>query len=201
MTLRGTSPFRKVLCGFELLTFNCGLPVLSEVEGSTALIHHAAERSERLPRERIPRLDLERFLKTFHGARIHFLAEIRTTQVVVRKMARLIAARFDGALEPWNRFIESVQLDQIGPDVVIRIAEFRVDFDGALAFSNRIFDAALKMVRPAEKCVGLGRRVKFERGLIELDGPVVVALHLGLVSVLEDFPRPRQGFLAHGVNC
>jgi len=164
-------------------------------------IHHAPERCERLPRERIPRLYFEGLLKTLHRARVHFLAEIRAAQIVVWKMARLITARFNGALEPRYRFIKSAQLDQIRADVVVRIAKLRIDFYRALAFSNGVFDAALKMICPAEKRVGLGSGVQFERGLIELDGPVVVALHLGLVSVLQDFPRPRQGFLAHGLNC
>ena len=143
----------------------------------------------------------ERLLKTFHRARVHFLAQIGAAQIVVRKMARLVTARFHSAFQPRNRFIESAQLDQIRADVVVRIAELRIDFDRALALGNGVFDAALKMIRPAEKRVSLGSGVQFERGLIELHGAIVVALHLGLVSVLEDFPRPRQGFLAHGLNC
>src|SRR5580704_2702706 len=164
-------------------------------------IHHAAKRSKRLPRQRIPRLNLERLLKTFHGTRVHFLAEISAAKIVVRKMARLITARFNGAFEPWNRFIEAVQFDQIGADVVVRIAKLWIDFDRALALGDGVFDAALKMVRPAEKRIGLGGGVQFERGLIELHSPVVVTLHLRLISVLQNFPRPREGFLAHGVNC
>ena len=164
-------------------------------------IHQAAKRSKRLPSQRISRLDFERLLKTFHRARVHFLAQIGAAQIVVRKMARLVTARFHSAFQPRNRFIESAQLDQIRADVVVRIAKLRIDFDRALALGDGVFDAALKMIRPAEKRVSLGSGVQFERGLIELHGPVVVALHLGLVSVLEDFPRPRQGFLAHGLNC
>ena len=33
--------------------------------------------------------------------------------------------------------------------------------------------------------------------MIELDGAIVVAFHLRLVSVLQDFPRPREGLHAH----
>src|SRR5277367_4886805 len=153
MTLHGISLLGKGPCGFELLTFNCGL--------STALVHYAPERSERLPRQRIPRLNFEGLLKTFHRPCIHFLSKIGAAQIVVRKMARLITARLNRAFEPRNRSIEPAQLDQIRADVVVRIAKLRIDFNRALAFGNGIFDAALKMICPAEKRVSLGSGMQF----------------------------------------
>src|ERR1700719_3750820 len=126
-------------------------PVTIHKSPVTASIHQATKRSERLPCQRIPRLDFEGFLKTLHRARIHLFAEIRAPEVVMRKMARLVGARLDGALEPRNRFIKTIKFNQICADVVVRIAEFWIDFDRALALGDGFFDAALKMIRPAEK--------------------------------------------------
>ncbi len=94
-------------------------------------IHHSAERSQRLLRQRIPRLDFQRFLEAANRVAVHFFSEVRTAQVVVRKMARLVAARFRGAFQPGNRFLEAAQLDQIRADVVVRIAKLRINLDGA----------------------------------------------------------------------
>src|SRR5262249_49068631 len=86
-----------------------------------------------------------------------------------------------------------------GADVVVRIPEIRIDLDGALAFSNRIHKLALKVVGPAEKRVRLGRGMQIQRRLIKLDGAIVVAFHLRLISVLQNFPSLREGLLGHVV--
>ncbi len=100
-------------------------------------------------------------------------------------------------LQPWNGFIVAAEFDEIGPDVVVGIAEVRVEFDGALALSDGLFDTALKMVGPAQEGMRFGGRVQFERSLIELYGAVVVAFHLRLIGVLQNFPGTRQGLLIH----
>src|SRR5215469_4338385 len=81
------------------------------------LVHHPPQRFERLTGQRVARLDLDGFLKAAHGLAIHLLAEIRTSQVVARKMARLVAPRFDCLLEPGNRLIELAKFDHIGANV------------------------------------------------------------------------------------
>ena len=104
--------------------------------GYFASVHHAAERIECLLRQRIARLDLQRFLEAAYRMAVHLFSEIRAAQVVMRKVARLVAARFRGALQPGNRFLEPAQFDQVSADVVVRIAEFRVKLDGPLTFRN-----------------------------------------------------------------
>ncbi|POA47163.1 hypothetical protein C1884_31205, partial [Pseudomonas sp. GW460-R15] len=39
--------------------------------------------------------------------------------------------------------------------------------------------------------------MQVERRLIKLDGALVVAFHLRLISVLQYFPRPREGLRIH----
>ena len=192
MTLSSAGFSPDALSGFEFLTL-CR-------EQSAVSVNHAAKRSESLPRQRIPRLDFERFLETSHGAAVHFFAQIRAAEIVVRKMARLIASRFSRAFEPGNRVVKTPQLDEIGSDVVVGIAEFRINFDRPFALRDGVFDAALKMIGPAKKRVRFRRRVQLERRLIEFDGPIVVAFHLGLIRVLKDFPGSCEGFLAHGLE-
>src|SRR5712664_4512731 len=103
----------------------------------TDSIHHAAERIKSLARQRIARLDLQRFLEAARGVAVHLFSQIRAPQVVMRKVARLVAERFGGALEPWNGFIEAAQLDQIRADIVIGIAEFRIELNGAYLIEDR----------------------------------------------------------------
>src|ERR1700756_3621599 len=97
-------------------------------------IDQAAERSQRLPSERIARLDFQRFLEAAHGVAVHFFPEVRASQIVMWKMAGLVAARFRGTLEPGNRVVKAILFDQIGPDVVVGVAKIGIDLDGALAF-------------------------------------------------------------------
>src|SRR5262249_14319282 len=59
------------------------------------------------------------------------------------------------------------------------------------------FVFALKMIGPAQKRVGFGRRMQIERRLIELDGAIVVAFHLRLIGILQDFPSLSKGLLIH----
>src|ERR1700756_3793316 len=54
------------------------------------------------------------------------------------------------------------------------------------------------MIGPAEKSMRFGCRMQLERRLVELGGAIVIAFHLGLISVLQHFPRTREGLLAHG---
>src|SRR5207248_2265630 len=78
-----------------------------------------------------------------------------------------------------------------------RAIEIGIDLDGALALRDGFVDAALEMITPAKKRMGLGRGVQFKRRLIELDGAIVIAFHLRLIGVLQDFPRAGEGLHAH----
>src|SRR5260370_21973414 len=113
-----------------------------------ASIRHAADGRKRLPRHRIARLDFQCFLEAAHRVAVHFFSQIRAPQVVVRKMSRLVTARFRGALQPGNRFLETAQLDQVRANVVVRIAELPVDLDLAPTFCNGFFDSTTEMITP-----------------------------------------------------
>ena len=113
------------------------------------------------------------------------------------KVPGFVAARFGGALEPGDGFVVALLFDQVRANVVVRIAEIGIDLDGALALRDGFVDAALEMITPAKKRMGLGRGVQFKRRLIELDGAIVIAFHLRLIGVLQDFPRAGEGLHAH----
>ena len=77
----------------------------------TASIDAAAEMLQGVAGELIARLDAQSVLKTRLCAAVQFLGRVSTAQVVVRKMARLVATRFDGALEPRDGLVVAAQLD------------------------------------------------------------------------------------------
>src|SRR5207249_5098012 len=93
------------------------------------------------------------------GIRDRNVTGVQTCALPIWKVARLVAARFRGAFQPGNGFLETAQFDQVRANVVVRIAEFRIDFDGEPALGNGFFDAPLEMIRPAEdrKSVVVGK--------------------------------------------
>src|SRR5438309_9463352 len=127
-----------------------------------ALIHQSAKRIERLARHRIARLDFQRFLEAAYRMTVHFFSQIRAAQVVMWKVARLVAARFRGAFQPGNRFLETAQFDQVRANVVVGIAELRVNFDRKPALGDSLFDAPLEMIRPTQESMGLSRGMKLQ---------------------------------------
>src|SRR6266849_6560834 len=151
---QGLKPYRRALFGTAEAvpsrnSFMRWLAVATSVD-------HPTEGGQRLAGQRIPRLDVQRFLEAAHRLAVHFSAEIGAAQIVVRKMARFVAPRFHGAFEPRDRFIEAAKLDEIGADVVVRIAEFRIELDRALAFRDSVLDAPLVMISPAQESMSFG---------------------------------------------
>ncbi len=87
--------------------------------------------------------------------------------------------------QPRDGFVVAGEINQVRADIVIRIAEIRIDFDGPLAFLDGLFDFSLEVICPAEKRISLGRRMQRERSEVEFDGAVIIALHLRLECFLE----------------
>jgi hypothetical protein len=116
----------------------------------------------------------------------------------MREVARLVARSFDSLLQPGNGFIELAKFNHISANIVVRIAEIGIESDGAFAFRDGIEKLALKMIGPAEKGVSFGGGMEIERGLVKLNGTIVIAFHLCLISVLQNFPGASQGLLIHG---
>jgi hypothetical protein len=163
----------------------------------TRSVHQLLQRLKGLFGQGIARLNFQSFLETALGAAIHFLAEVRAAQVVMREMARLVALGFHGAFEPGNGFIKPPQFNQIRANIVVGIAKLRIEIDGPAALRDGFVDFALEMISPAQKGMRFRGGMNVERRLIQLHGTFVVAFHLRLIGILKDFPCTGQSFLAH----
>ena len=103
----------------------------------------------------------------------------------MRKSRAFIPPGFGGPFEPGDRFIQPVQFDKIGPDVVIRIPEVRVRPDGPMTFFNGFVQLAHEAVGPPEEGIGFGRREGVDGVPVEFDGVIQLAVHLTFVGLLE----------------
>src|SRR5882757_5019103 len=112
-------------------------------------------------------------------------------------MPRLIPPRFNGSFQPGNRLFESPHLNHVRADIVVGVTEFRIEFNSPLALGDRIVQPSLEMIRPTQKRVRFRGRKKLQRRLVQLHRAVVVAFHLRLICILQNFPCARQGFPAH----
>src|SRR5271166_3424950 len=93
----------------------------------------------------------------------------------------IVSRGYDGFLKPGNGLIPFLLFNQVSPDIVVRIAKIRINFDGLQAFGDGAIVVAEEGVRPAAKGVCLRGGVGLDRASVELDGPLIVALHLKLV--------------------
>src|SRR5437667_10104627 len=103
-----------------------------------------ANRFHRRLGERILGLDLEGALELLERLGEHALRPVDLPEVAVRVVTRLVAGRLDGRLEPWDRLVEATELDQVRADVVVGIAELRIDGDRLLAPRDRGVQVALE---------------------------------------------------------
>ena len=147
---------------------------------------------ESVARKSVIGFEFERGLKFFPGTREQTLRKINAAEIVVGEMAGLIARSFEGTFEPGNGFVEAIERDEIGADVVIRIAEIGIDFDGALAFVDGFLNFSLEMERPAKECVSFSSGMDGQGLLIKADGVIIIAFHLGAIGFFEDFPGARE---------
>src|SRR5579863_4345953 len=75
------------------------------------LIHHAPQILYCLTREGVARLNPQRFLETFSGAREHAFGRVCPAEIEMWKMPRLVARSGNRAFQPGNRFVEFAELD------------------------------------------------------------------------------------------
>ena len=73
--------------------------------------------------------EFQGFFKALAGFLVKLLRHVDAAQVVVREVVGIVAARLNRTLEPRQRLIEIALFDQIGSDIVIRVAEIRVNPD------------------------------------------------------------------------
>src|SRR5437016_5175843 len=102
------------------------------------LIQHADEPSQRAFRQRIIRVQRERFLVAFDGLLPLSLALVDSAEVQVREGRTLVALGLHGLFEPRDRFVELLLLDQIRADVVVGVAELGIHRNGVAAFLDRL---------------------------------------------------------------
>ena len=119
--------------------------------------------SERGKTGRLARMDLERRLELLDCATHHPLFCVDAPQVYIGEVARLIARSRFGFLQPLNRLVYFSTFGEVGPDVVVRVAEGRVDSDRLFTLLDCLADAALKAVGPTAERVCLGGEAEPER--------------------------------------
>src|SRR5262249_2103432 len=88
-------------------------------------------------------------------------------------------------LQPGHSASVVALLDQVSADIVIRVAEVRVNLDRPMAFVNRLVDHSHKIIGPSEEGVGFGSGKCFNRSFIERHRLIEIAAFLSLVSLLE----------------
>src|SRR5437867_2093383 len=97
------------------------------------------------------------------------LLRVDAPQVHVGEVPWLIARSRLGLLQPLDRLVELPLRDEVGPDVVVRVAEGRVDIDRSLTLVDCLVQTTLNAVGPAAERVCLGGGVKSQRLRVKLD--------------------------------
>src|SRR5262249_48075121 len=118
-----------------------------------------SDRGQRFARVSVVGLDDQRLFELGHRLLQHSLRGVDTAEVAMRIMPGLVAHRYESALQPWNRLIQSAEMNEVGADVVVRVAELGVRRDGPLALRDGVIEAPVETVRPPEK------RMRFSSGM------------------------------------
>src|SRR5579872_2681359 len=103
----------------------------------------------------------------------------------MRIRPRLVARRGNSFLKPWYGFIPFLLFNQVSPDIVVRIAEIWIYFNRLQAFGDGAIVVAEERVRPTAERVSFGGREGFNGAGVELDGLLVLTLHLQRVRFLK----------------
>src|ERR1700730_3734146 len=99
--------------------------------------------------------------------------------------AGFVALRHDGFLEPRNGVVPLFLLDQIGPDIVVRVSEIGIYLYGLQTLGDGAIVIAEERISPAAESVGLGRGESIDGMGVEIDCLAVLAGHLLLVAFLK----------------
>src|SRR5213594_5022656 len=127
------------------------------------------------------------------------LPEVEPPQVHEGELTRFVAFGLLSLFEPRDRLVQLVLLHQVYPDVVVRIAELRIDLDRAEALLGGLLQAALEAHGPPQEGVGLGRRIDFDGVPVELDRAIQLAPDVAAVGLPPEFRRlPQRLSVFHG---
>ena len=91
---------------------------------------------------------------------------VNAREIEVREGVRLVTRREERALEPADAAVIIALRDQVRADVVVRIAERRINANRCEAFVDGVLIASLKAVDLAEKGMRLCGRIDCERALV-----------------------------------
>src|SRR5579862_3139481 len=98
---------------------------------------HAGEQAPQfLPGRPVAGFQFQRPPEVLHRFPVLVRLDVDPGQVVMRKVPGLVARGVDRLFEPGDRLLPAAQLDQVRADVVVGIAEVRIDLDRALAFRD-----------------------------------------------------------------
>ena len=107
-------------------------------------------------------------------------------QVHEGKLPRFVAFGLFGLFKPRDRLVQFVLMHQVDSDVVVWIAELRIDLDRAEALLGGLRQAALETHGPPQEGMGLRRRIHLDRVLVELDRSIQLSLYLVAVGLLPE---------------
>src|SRR5436309_4367695 len=177
------------------------VPSAAAARSGPPLVQLLPDRGQRRPCELVVGGELERTLELFPRLGEEPLRPVDLPEIAVRVVPRIVAGRLDGRLEPGDRLVGPLELDQVRADVVVGVAEVRVDGDRLLALRDRLLEPALKAVGPAEEGMRFSRRLESDRPLVVLDGALEVTLHLSAVCLTGELDRLLQPLvLGHAVT-
>src|SRR6266849_9521966 len=121
-------------------------------------------------RRQVARLDGEGLLELTDRLLHLVLPRVDGREIDVGEVARLVARRTLGPLEPGDGLLLAAEGEEIGADVVVGVAEAGIHRDGALALLDSVLVLSLMRHGPSEKGVGLCRLLEGERATIALQG-------------------------------
>src|SRR4029077_19734091 len=127
---------------------------------------------------------------------------VDAAQIEVGEAAGFVAFGKHGFFKPGDGVVPFLLFDQIGADIVVRIAELGVESDGLMAVLDGAVVVGQEGIGPAAEGVGLGGREGGNGAGVEFDGLLVVATRLQFVGAAEEFGGvfARIGF-GHDRTC
>src|SRR3990170_597427 len=145
--------------------------------------------------EGISGIDSQGLLEFLQRLFQHPLRQVDASEIAMGKMVGLVPFGPNGSFEPRNGLFLPAQIDEVGSDVVVWVAEIGIDRDRFLAFLYGGFVASLEAVGPAQKRMSLRCGAAFNGGPVESDRLVQLPLHLAAVGLLEKLNRLFQAGL------
>jgi hypothetical protein len=101
-------------------------------------------------------------------------------------VARLVALRRDGPLQPRNYGVQLALMNEVGAAVVVGIAELRFDRDGLLALLNGMIEPPEEAVCAVQERMRLRSGMRGKGGPVQADGFLDIVAHVLAIRLLEE---------------